>query len=42
MTDTEKRGPDTWTSRTPMSKQEKLEEIRRMREWLQTGNRETR
>jgi hypothetical protein len=31
---------ESWTRRTPMSKDEKIAEIRRLREWLNSGLRE--
>ena len=35
MTQTDERERDTWSRRPPMTKHEKLEEIRRLRETLQ-------
>jgi hypothetical protein len=37
MNDLDERERDTWSRRTPMSKEEKLELIRRMRAELQTA-----
>jgi hypothetical protein len=36
VTHTDERERDTWTRRSPMTKQEKLEQIRQMRAELQT------
>ena len=36
-TETDERERDSWHRRQPMTKQEKLEEIRRMKAELQTG-----
>jgi hypothetical protein len=38
--DLDERERDQWTRRGPMTKQEKLEEIRKMRAWLNSGLRE--
>jgi hypothetical protein len=38
--DLDERERDQWTRRAPMTKQEKLEEIRKMRAWLNSGLRE--
>ena len=40
MTQTDERERQTWTRRSPMSKQERLEETRRMRDALRGGTNE--